>query len=342
MKARLLFATLFVCCFTSLNAQYYLIPDNTFSYILREAYSNCFKDNFSNNVDTNCLKSSGNTILQTSYQGIKNLEGIQYCKNLVKLSIAVNQITTIPALPEKLKIIDLGYNDIIEIKNLPTQLETLILDFSENIKLPEFPSTLKTLSMVNCNLSVVPSLPDGIVNLNLSQNVFTVLPNLPKALKNFKLRVSDVVDLPQLPDSLISLDLAVSMSIKCLPKLPSTLKTLDISYTAIACLPNIPVSLTTKIPLCSSSNNLNHCEIVAGLEENFKSKFHKVFPNPVKDLIVFEEASQFVIYSLMGNVVAKSDDFKTVYDCSKLSKGTYLLSLTSESQNLLTIKFIKD
>lgn len=74
-----------------------------------------------------------------------------------------------------------------------------------------------------------------------------------------------------------------------------------------------------------------------------KLKSLTVFPNPAKEILTFsEEISNLKITDLSGKVIKQISNSETSINVSKLMKGTYIITATSKSGELINRKFIKE
>ena len=176
----LLFCLFFSC--NTLRAQFVLIPDSVFSSYL-------YNSGLSTAMHVDSLDTTSNLVLtlrylNTSYQHISSLEGVQYFKGLD--SLKCNSDTTlvyIPALPKGLRILECRNDSLVSLPALPDSLVRLVCEFNVLNSLPPLPATLRTISCYNNNLTALPSpLPASLNALYCSGNPLGSLPALPDSL----------------------------------------------------------------------------------------------------------------------------------------------------------------
>jgi len=77
--------------------------------------------------------------------------------------------------------------------------------------------------------------------------------------------------------------------------------------------------------------------------KNINRKEIALYPNPVKDIFNFsEEVSKITISDLSGKIVKQISNSEKTINISKLEKGTYIITVTSKSGDLINKKFIKE
>jgi hypothetical protein len=142
----------------SVRAQFVSLPDTNFAHFLSiTGYSSCLTGNNTSGwyLDTVCAIAIPNTYINCSYQGIRDLTGIRFLKNLRRLGCSSIPVTTLPALPDHLIYLDCSYNNAL-------------------VSLPAMPSTLDTLNCSHCPwLRQINSLGNSLTYLdcNLDTNV---------------------------------------------------------------------------------------------------------------------------------------------------------------------------
>lgn len=101
-----------------------------------------------------------------------------YCYN--------NLLTSLPDLPEELKVLNCAGNRLALLPNLLQGLTTL--DCCEN------------------QLTSLPNLPERLEHLYLSRNMLAYLPDLPQSLKILSCNENQLIELPKLlPEKLVGL-----------------------------------------------------------------------------------------------------------------------------------------
>jgi Leucine-rich repeat (LRR) protein len=114
---------------------------------------------------------------------INLLPDLTNARNLEILACAVNQLETLPNLPNVLKILWCGHNQLTRIDKIPDELEQLACGNNQLTDLPD----LKNLKMLACNnnqLTNLPSLPNELQILYAEDNQLQSLPHfLPRTLR---------------------------------------------------------------------------------------------------------------------------------------------------------------
>ena len=138
-------------------------------------------------------------------------------------------ITSLPSLPDSLKLLHINTLDITSLPTLPSALEDLRITASPVTALPSLPSNLLRLYSTITQLTELPQLPSTLESLGCILNIgITQLPQLPSSLKRLCCGWTSITELPQLPDSLEVLCCG-STPITELPSLPPSLIELDCS-----------------------------------------------------------------------------------------------------------------
>jgi len=82
--------------------------------------------------------------------------------------------------------------------------------------------------------------------------------------------------------------------------------------------------------------------VMLGVNDS-RLKSLSLFPNPTKDILHFsEEISNLKITDLSGKVIKQISNSEKSINVSKLMKGTYIITATSKSGELINRKFIKE
>jgi hypothetical protein len=79
--------------------------------------------------------------------------------------------------------------------------------------------------------------------------------------------------------------------------------------------------------------------------EDFNKKKVNVYPNPVQNRLFIDtqEIQQYEIYSILGSKISEGTlSVGSGIDCSGLTSGVYLISLTDTYGTVSTAKFVKD
>ena len=215
-------ATLLICIIafaSTTKAQYVNIPDSNFRKFLIAKHPTCF--NVVKQMDTSCSSIVNEDSLSCTLKSITNLDGLQYFKSLIFLDFTLNQLSSLPSLPNSLKYLFCEQNQLTSLPNLP--------------------DSLATLYCFNNQLTGLPSLPNSLTKLNCMYNQITVLPVLPNKLKLLRCSDNQISCLPQLPKTLANLDFTNNY-ISCIPNTIATSATIN-----------------PPLPLCNATNNLNSC-----------------------------------------------------------------------------------
>ncbi|KAI9137806.1 hypothetical protein BKA69DRAFT_1127902 [Paraphysoderma sedebokerense] len=191
--------------------------------------------------------------------------------NLRHLDCADNRISSLPALPPSLVILNTSINNLNSLLDLPLSIQ--VLDLSDNAELSEVPAlpnslrhfkckgtaitfhtssplppNLQTLDCACCQLTTLPDLPDSLTTLNCSGNRLTTLtPVLPSSLQFFFCHSNSLRTLSEslLPKSLVHLDCSRNL-LRVLPNLAnSRLEYINCSRNNITHIPELPTTLKT-------------------------------------------------------------------------------------------------
>lgn len=99
-----------------------------------------------------------------------------------ELQLSGLNLTSLPPLPENLKIIFCEHNKLTELSGLPDTLIDLFCGDNKLTKLPTLPAGLDTLACGNNQLISIPTLPKKLRGLSCFNNKLTRLPDLPMTL----------------------------------------------------------------------------------------------------------------------------------------------------------------
>ena len=120
MKKLLLFILL--VCSRITNAQtYVLIPDPQFVFELQNTIPAAMNGN-SLNISSPLVTTTTKTLI---LYALSNLTGIQYFTSLTNLSVQNGSLTSLPILPNTIKVLNCSTNQITAIANLPDSLRAL-------------------------------------------------------------------------------------------------------------------------------------------------------------------------------------------------------------------------
>ncbi len=275
---------------TSVFAQNYVtIPDVNFAKYLREVVPNAMNGN---QLDISSSEVKSLKSIKAEARLIKNLEGVQYFIGLDTLDVGnslqmtnevKNQFSTIPNLPDNLKVLVCGNVGLDSLPDLPKQL-TILKCYENNLsKLPTLPIHLKyldcdknkikdlvlnnELKYVFCShnlISIISNFSDSLSQMDCSDNRLEYLPipnqnleilncsfNLLKQLPVFYDKVvslfcsnNALTSISELPKNLIYFNACVNQ-ISSITQLPTNLKILRLENNKLKILPTLPDSLYT-------------------------------------------------------------------------------------------------
>ena len=125
--------------------------------------------------------------LDISYKGITYLPDLTRFVKLEKLDCFNNQLTSLPTLPENLKVLFCDMNQLTLLPDLTrfTNLETLACSYNQLTSLPSLPQNIQAIYCCDNQLSSLPSLPENLKALSCYKNKLTSLPTLPQNLEIF-------------------------------------------------------------------------------------------------------------------------------------------------------------
>lgn len=348
MKKLFLLFGLLSCFMSFFKAQNVNIPDANFkNYLINNPLINTNGDNEIQISEANNF--SG--FIYCSGLNIKSMVGLEQFPNLTYLNCEQNQlknldITNNIALTgllfsgNQLTNIDLSKNTKLNLLYCGgNQLSNL--DLGKNPKL--FALYCESNQLTNLDISKNLLL----TNLSCSDNKITSLNvSYNRALTNLscsknKIENFDVSNNSNLTDFLINDNQLINLNVrngnntilqnpnfKNNPNL-NCIQVDNVSYSSI----NWPIKDATanySTNCLLSVNDINKKEIA-------------IFPNPAKENINFsEELSNIKISDLSGKVVKQISSSEKSIDVSKLAKGTYIITATSKSGELINRKFIKE
>ncbi len=213
------------------------IPDKNFAKEIRQQCPSCIDGN------DNLLPIVDFTIfLYVQNCGIKSLEGIEGFRNLETLHCELNQLTSLPTLPQNLQSLSCSSNNLESLYTLPQSLQILYCTNNKLTNLLMLPKNLQTLYCTNNQLTSLPTLPQNLQNLYCSNNQLTSLPTLPQKLQKIYCSNNQLQSLPALPQSLQILYFN-NNQLQSLPILPLQLQWLYCSNNQLQSLPTLPLSL---------------------------------------------------------------------------------------------------
>lgn len=357
------FALLLFHC--ELDAQFVTIPDTAFvSWLNQNGFNTCMNGN---QLDTTCPALLDSTDLECFGIPIRNLEGIQYFKNLTRLSCYYDSLSLIPSLPASLIYIDCYVNLLTSLPTLPNNLQFLDCYGNKLDSLPVLPNSLYTLDCSYNQLSTLPTLPSSLNSFNCGYNHISILPDLPTGLQMLACQYNQLDSLPALPSSVwvitchhnlltflpelphyLPFLICNNNPIRCLPYIDS-IGEFDFDSTSITCLPNYPWQDTLEpcipplasVPLCSNFNP-EGCPNYSDLYNISSILNLSLFPNPSNSdwtLIIGPEllGSMLQVFDATGRLVYKSSILNTDVriTISNPSSGVYELRIISDNYSVV-------
>jgi len=205
------------------------------------------------------------------------IENLSELSHLSELVCRRNQLTRLPTLPNRLKILKCANNRLNKLPKLPNTLEHL--DFGSNLLIRDLPNlshliNLKILYCYSNKLTNLRDLPINLQELDCGNNKLTSLHLLPNTLKILECSGNDLTSLSELPTTLQKLDCGNNkltslqilpgslISLNCynnqlpnLPDLPNNLQELNCNNNKLTSLPNLS-HLVNLINLHCSNNML--------------------------------------------------------------------------------------
>ena len=323
----------------SLRAQYVAIPDSGFSaWLANNGYVQCMHDG---QLDTTCAAVLNAKYLNTSYQHIASLEGVQYFKGLDSLKCnSDTTLTYIPALSKSLRVLECRNDSLVSLPVLPDSLTRLVCEFNVLGSLPLLPAALRSITCYNNKLTNLPALPQGLTAFYCSGNQIDSLPVLPDSLGVLSCYSNKLTKLPALPSVLVDL-LCSGNLLATLPALPAGLKELSCYNNKLTALPTLPDSLQllscgynklTTLPALPNSLSLVNCQhnsltTLPNLPDSLFQLFIDNNPNlqclPLLNTIVDFEFfnTAIVCWPNLGNVFVSNPDTLNVCDATNNVHG---------------------
>ncbi|GEM_PF-5423678 len=315
---KVLFIAVFISFFG--NAQnYIIISDENFASFLNEKYTACMNGN---RLDITCLEIESEETLILNSMHIKNIEGIQYFKNLKNLEVLENNITSISQLPPTLVKFDCSMNQLKQLPPLPNSMEELSCAMNQLTYLPILPNSLKILY---CNF-----------------NEISILPKLPKNLEFLSCGSNNISCLPDLPATIFIGDIALN-PLTCVP---SHELWMDEESLKISICKHEESLFTSSSCICIATS------LVSTMEFNsleFSPTGITIYPNPTTNKITIhsiDELSAIRILDLEGHSLLenKFDNHENLFnltiDLSDLMNGIYFVE-SIVGENITTYKVVK-
>lgn len=199
-------------------------------------------------MDIICSDIVNETFVNVDYEGISDIQGIEYFDNLALFFAYGNLISTLPPLNQtSLVNIQLGSNQLTSISNFPPNL--LILNISDNpnlLSIPALPNSLYSYDATSNPNLPFPTWPSGLLDLKLGNCGLTSVPPVPAGLETFFLENNPLIGtiLPgQIPNTVTTLTIG-NCGLTQIPVLPPNLESMSISQNSISIIENLPASLT--------------------------------------------------------------------------------------------------
>ncbi|GGG42620.1 T9SS type A sorting domain-containing protein [Epilithonimonas arachidiradicis] len=369
MKIKLT-ALMLVGFLTFLKSQIVNIPDANFkAYLVGNPQINTNNDN---QIQVSEAIAFTGTV-SCNGRNIISLTGIEAFVNITSLSLTQNQVTNLDISKNTLlTYLDCSVNQLtsldisknLALKNLwcfNNQITNLDVTKNTNlIQLATYKNPLTTLNVTqNYALQILICYENQLTNLDVTKNL---------ALK----------ELYCYRNQIISLELNNNLQLTKLSCDENKLEFLDLSknsaLTDVWCDQNLIRILNLKngqnpkiINLDATNNGNETCIIVDNVANAYSYSGWKkdvtagydlyctltvnetskkeilMFPNPAKDILNFsEEISNIRISDLSGKVIKQISNSEKLINASKLSKGTYIITATSKSGELINKKFIKE
>ena len=126
---------------------------------------------FSDNIDQQ-YNSFGEILKLDNYNDIIYI----WCVN--------NSLSSLPELPDSLKILYCNENNLTSLPELPDSLTELHCYYNKLYNLPNLPNSLTELDCYNNNLYSLPELPNSLTKLDCANNNLSSLPDIPNSLTN--------------------------------------------------------------------------------------------------------------------------------------------------------------
>lgn len=351
---RILKLNVILCCLfflgSSLKAQQYVaIPDSGFvAWLNNSGFSGAMRNDSLDILSQTVLNTH---YLNTSYQHIASLEGVEYFINLDSLKCnSDTTLTYIPALPQNLKVLECRNDSLVSLPALPASLLRLVCEFNVLDSLPQLPATLQSITCYNNKLTTLPTLPVTLNALYCSGNKIDSLPALSDSLTILSCYSNKLSKLPALPALLVNL-LCSGNVLTTIPTLPSLLKTLSCYNNKLTALPALPDSLQaincgynklTTLPALPNSLSLvnaqyNSLTSLPALPDSLFQFFIDNNPTlqclPLLNTIVDFEFfnTSIACWPNIGNVLISNPDTLNICDATNNTHGCLQISGVKET-----------
>ena len=106
-----------------------------------------------------------------------NIDPVQYFNDLTYLSCWGQDLTSLPELPDGLKVLLCASNELTSLPELPDGLTWLSCGLNQLTNLPELPDELLILSCNQNNLTSLPVLPQNLSTITFFENPLECVSN---------------------------------------------------------------------------------------------------------------------------------------------------------------------
>ena len=320
------------------------IPDNTLKEILNDSLG----QPSSSDITKDQLESI--TSLDVNNKAIYNLEGLQYCKNLVSLRLhgcSIRDITPLSNLT-KLKDLNLYDNQIRDISALSTltNLENLILTYNKIIDISAL-NNLNTLKTLSINYNEITSI-NALKNLTNLQELFadqnkindiTSLYNLTN-LERLSLGGNSITDVSSLEllSNLIYLNLADN-NFSNISSLSNLTKLQSLSLYGVDLISDISSlsNLTSLSYLDISDNKINDIKPLSNL---IKLEVLNAFRNDIRNLTPLSNLSELTSLDLKYNNINALNGIENLSNLKTLGLSDNPLESIDSLKTLKNLKIL--
>ena len=210
-------------------------------------------------------------------RGIQSLAGLEWFTGLRNLICGVNQLASLPDLPNGLNYLYYWDNQLVALPELPDSLIELDCGCNRLTTLPTLPENMTYLCCEDNLFESFPKLPDGLEYLYCWDNRLAALPDLPDSLINLDCDGNLLTALLKLPDNLEYLK-CDNNQLTSLPELPDGLETLSCSYNQLETLPALPDDMVSLF--CDNNQLTSLPKLPDGLE-NLYCSYNRLTSLPV-------------------------------------------------------------
>ncbi len=331
MKHACLFRSIFVAAFllTTIcaKAQWVSIPDTNFAKAISPYLAFPCVVKYSANdyrLDTTCAELfTEKSHLYINGSGIKNLDGIQYFKDIKQFGVNNNLIDSFPKLSDSLISLRCQNNLIKSLISVPKQLRELFIagNLLDSADFSDF-HALQTLYAENNSMSFIKAFPPNAVFITLYNNLLKSIPPFTAAIRDIQLDYNLLDSLPALPLNLRGIGCGFNR-FKKTPVFHENVTYISFDHNELTEIPNLPNYLSDLI----INGNLDlQCLPQLGAVErfNFDSTSILCLPNyPTQNIYSFPSLDSIPvclaanpngcqnIYRISGNVFSDN-----IPDCS--------------------------